>query len=284
MLAGDVDRRRAQRGACARARRRRRAGSGAANVRVVVADGRDAPRRAHGLRSRARRRTVLGARRAEPSPGSPVARHAAPEAAARAPAGGRRARSRRRDDRLLGLHDQRRGVGGRRRRLGARGRSDARRGVAPVPAIRGARSSSRRCRTSTARPGSSSHASPCAEDPSSPPRRARRASRRRSSHAHARLCATPQPRARSRSRPSVGEDVEPAGDRVGVPEEPARLELALAHERLRVDHEPRLARRAEHVPAVEVLVHEVGRRPVDRAVDVERGIEQRPFERRCRRP
>ena len=67
-------------------------------------------------------------------PGSALARRAAPGAAARAPAGGRRARSCRRDDRLLGLHDQRRRVGGRRRCLRARGRSDARGGVAAVPA------------------------------------------------------------------------------------------------------------------------------------------------------
>ena len=54
----------------------------------------------------------------------------------------------------------------------------------------------------------------------------------------------------------IREDVEPAGDRVGVPEQPARLELALADERLRIDDEPRLARRAEDVPAVEILVDE----------------------------
>jgi len=44
----------------------------------------------------------------------------------------------------------------------------------------------------------------------------------------------------------------------GVPQEPAGLELALADERLRVDHEPRLARCAQDVPSVEVLVHEKG--------------------------
>lgn len=76
-----------------------------------------------------------------------------------------------------------------------------------------------------------------------------------------------------------GEGVEPAGHRVRVPEKSRRLELALAHERLRVDHQPLLARRSEDVPAVEVLVHEVDRRPVHRAVDVECGVEKSPFER-----
>ncbi len=55
----------------------------------------------------------------------------------------------------------------------------------------------------------------------------------------------------------VGEDVEPARDRVGVAEERAGLELALADERLRVDDEPRLALGAQDVPAVQVLVDEV---------------------------
>ena len=46
-------------------------------------------------------------------------------------------------------------------------------------------------------------------------------------------------RARGRDRRSRG--VEPARDGTGVPEEPARLELPLADERLRVDDEPRLS-------------------------------------------
>ncbi len=46
-------------------------------------------------------------------------------------------------------------------------------------------------------------------------------------------------------------------------------------------HEPRLARCAQDVPAVEVLVHEQRRGAVDRAVDVERGVEQLALERRA---
>jgi hypothetical protein len=76
----------------------------------------------------------------------------------------------------------------------------------------------------------------------------------------------------------LGEDVEPAGHGVGVAEESARLELRFADERLRVDDEPRLAFRAEDVAAVQVLVHESGRRAVDRAVGVERTIEQSALE------
>ena len=58
------------------------------------------------------------------------------------------------------------------------------------------------------------------------------------------------------------EDVQPAPHRgrAAVPrcvaEQADRVQLALADERLRVDHEPRLARRAEDVAAVEVLVDE----------------------------
>ena len=77
----------------------------------------------------------------------------------------------------------------------------------------------------------------------------------------------------------ICEYVEPTRDGVGVAEEPAGLELRLADQRLRVDDEPRLARSAQHVSAVEVLIHEKCRRAVDRSVDVERDIEQRALER-----
>ena len=76
----------------------------------------------------------------------------------------------------------------------------------------------------------------------------------------------------------VGERVEPARDVVGVAEEPARLELALPDERLRVDDEPRLALGGEDVPAVEVLVDQESRAAVDRAVDVERSVEELALE------
>ena len=71
------------------------------------------------------------------------------------------------------------------------------------------------------------------------------------------------PRARSRSRPSsAAEPVEAVQDvalRVAELEradDRRDRELALAGERLRVDHEPRLALRGEHVLAVQVLVQE----------------------------
>ena len=65
---------------------------GATNVRVVVADGRALPPRARRLRPCARGRALLGARRAEPATGSPLARRAASRAPARASASGGRAR------------------------------------------------------------------------------------------------------------------------------------------------------------------------------------------------
>ncbi len=75
-----------------------------------------------------------------------------------------------------------------------------------------------------------------------------------------------------------GEDVEPARDVVGVPQGAARLDLALPDERLRVDDEPRLAPGAQDVPSVQVLVDEPGGRSVDRAIDVERCLEERALE------
>ena len=74
--------------------------------------------------------------------------------------------------------------------------------------------------------------------------------------------------------------VEPSRDVLRVPDWPARLALSLADERLRVDDEPALALRAEDVAAVEVLVHEPRRRPVDRSVDVEGRVEKGTLERR----
>ena len=130
---------------------------GATNVTVVEADGDGAPAGAHRLRPRARRRAVLGARRARAAARPPLARRAAARAPARAPALGRRAREARRHDRLLRLHDQcRRERGGRRRerprrslRSGTSGRSSP---------TRADPSSCSRCRTCTARAASSSAA------------------------------------------------------------------------------------------------------------------------------
>ena len=142
-------------------------------ARRLGADGRPGRRRrrscasgrAHGLRSRARGCAVLGARRSQQPPRPAVARRAASRAPARAPSLRRRARAPGRHDRLLRLHDQRGRVRGGGRRVRARGRHDPRGGVAAVQAFPPARSSCRRCRTSTARRGSSSRASSCVEDP-----------------------------------------------------------------------------------------------------------------------
>ena len=88
---------------------------------------------ADGIRPRARRRSLLGARRPRGTARSPLALAAAAGAPARAAAGGRRARSPGRHRPLLRLHRQpRRGRGGR-RRLRARGRRHPRRGLAAVP-------------------------------------------------------------------------------------------------------------------------------------------------------
>ena len=52
------------------------------------------------------------------------------------------------------------------------------------------------------------------------------------------------------------EDCPPAVAELGSPDDGRDGELTLADERLRVDHEPRLARRREDVVRMEVLVHE----------------------------
>ena len=75
------------------------------------------------------------------------------------------------------------------------------------------------------------------------------------------------------------EPIEPTRDIVCVAEKAARLELALADERLRVDDQPRLALGREDVAAVEVLVHKPTSATVDRAVDVEGDVEQPALER-----
>ena len=113
---------------------------------------------ADGIRPRARRRSLLGARRPRGAARSPLALAAAARAPARAAAGRGRARSPGRHHPLLRLHRQpRRGRGGR-RRLRARGRRHPRRRPGRSSATPPARSSSRRCPTSTARAASSSPA------------------------------------------------------------------------------------------------------------------------------
>ena len=202
-----------------RSTRRERASSrrpsrrlGATNVRVVVADGRALPAELDRLRPRARRRSVLGARRPQPrGPTCAGAPSRFPElqlellraAAERVRPGGTIVYS------VCTINaDESRG---RRRRVRARGRPDASATSGRSSGTRGGPSSCRRSRTSTARPGFFIARLIAAL-------RIRRASstllrpaiRARSSHAHARLWATPQPRARSRSRPQLREGVEPA--------------------------------------------------------------------------
>src|SRR5262245_32053806 len=64
-----------------------------------------------------------------------------------------------------------------------------------------------------------------------------------------------------------------------VPKQSHAVELTLADEGLRVDDEPRLALRTQHVPAVQILVHEERHAPIHAAVDVEREVEQRAIDR-----
>ena len=64
-----------------------------------------------------------------------------------------------------------------------------------------------------------------------------------------------------------------------VPQEPDAVELPLTGEWLRIDDEPRLTLRTQHVPAVQVLVHEERRAPVCAAKDIHRVVEQRTLER-----
>src|SRR6187402_921864 len=118
-----------------------------------------------------------------------------------------------------------------------------------------------RCRTCTARPGSSSLASPCVEDPA----------RLLDVLLEPAAVLVPRPGEVVGDAPAAGtlavepevcEDVEQVRDRARVAKQAGRLQLALADEGFRVDDEPRLALGAEDVPAVEVLVHEMGRRPV----------------------
>ena len=72
----------------------------------------------------------------------------------------------------------------------------------------------------------------------------------------------------------LGERVEPAGGVVRVPQEADTVDLPLADERLRVDHEPRLALGREDVPAVQILVDEMFCIPVHGTEHVERRVEQ----------
>ena len=136
MLAGEVTAVERAPGPRARAARRTPRRLGATNVHVVERRRDRAAAGADGLRPRARRRAVLGARRPRRAPRPALARpQPLPElqlALLRAAAERVEAR---RDGRLLGLHAQRRRERGRRRRLGARGRA-ARRRVAAVRAIR----------------------------------------------------------------------------------------------------------------------------------------------------
>ena len=84
----------------------------------------------------------------------------------------------------------------------------------------------------------------------------------------------------------LAECIEPAPNgrsRVRIPKETDAVDLALAHQRLGVDDEPRLALRAEHVPPVQILVHEPPCRRIHRQIDVERDIDQRLVEGSARR-
>ena len=130
---------------CGRERRRDRAAAGADR-----------------LRPRARRRAVLRTGRPRASPRPPLARQAAARAPAGAAAGGCRARTAGRDGRLRRVHDQPRRERGGRRRLRAGAGSVARGRVAASTAIRDARNSCSRSRTSITRAASSSRA--CAHD------------------------------------------------------------------------------------------------------------------------
>ena len=79
--------------------------------------------------------------------------------------------------------------------------------------------------------------------------------------------------------PKLGERIEPAGDVDRVAKRRAGFDFALADERLRVDHEPRLALGAKDVGAVQVLVDEPACRAIHGSVDVHRRIEQGSLER-----
>src|SRR5262245_12427830 len=139
---------------------------------------------------------------------------------------------------------------------------------------------SRRFRTSTRPPASSSRGSPCAEDPP----------RALDVLLEPAVVLVPRPGEIVRHAPVSGalaiesdlaKCVEPARDIRRVAQERARLELALADERLRVDDEPGLPLRSQDVPAVEVLVHQARPGAVDASVDVDRRVEQRALERRA---
>ena len=125
------------------------------NVRVVNADVRELDE--YGLRPRARRRAVLGARRARAPARPALARAPAAGAAARAAARRGRAREAGRHDRLLGLHAERRRERGGRRRRRARGRAARRRSGRSTRTRRG-RSSCSRAPPRPTRAGSSSPA------------------------------------------------------------------------------------------------------------------------------
>jgi hypothetical protein len=83
------------------------------------------------------------------------------------------------------------------------------------------------------------------------------------------------------------ENVEPTPRRCGrgiatedgVPQEPYAVEFALAHERLRIDHQPRLTLSPEDVAAVEILVGEEGRGSVCAVEHLHGQVEQRALER-----
>src|ERR687898_484050 len=77
----------------------------------------------------------------------------------------------------------------------------------------------------------------------------------------------------------LGERIQPGREVERVTEGRAGLDLALADEWLRVDHEPRLALGAEDVGAMEILVDETACRAIDGSVDVHRCFEQGPLER-----
>ncbi len=253
---------------------------GASNVRVVVADGRALPAELAGfdralVDAPCSGLGVLNRRpdlrwRAEPLPELQLELlHAAAE---RVRPG--------RHDRVLGLHDQRRRVGGRRRRVGARSRREPRRRVAAVPA----RAPTRVPADAPARPRNS--------------RVLRRAPHRALRIRRASSTCSLEPSARARPRPRRGCGRRPSRGRArgrGRGSRATSSQRRDASSALRrsplasssrsptsgfgsmTSHGSRSAR--EHVPAVEVLVHEPGRRSVDRAVDVERGVEQRALER-----